>query len=101
MKKPHDVGGSDFVGPIDQPDHPVLDWELHIDAIRRVLGINGIINTDELRRSIESIPDDDYQNLLYYESWSIAVRMLLLEKGILSHSEIDGTIAQLEKNCNG
>ena len=98
MEKPHDVGGLNPAGSMNQDDHPVLDWELHIDAIRQVLGINGIINTDELRRCIESIPPDDYERLLYYERWSVAVRSLLLEKGILSHMEIDETIAQSD-NC--
>jgi len=96
MNKPHDVGGSDNLEPIDQRDHAISDWELHIDAIRQVLGNNGIINTDELRRTIESIRPDDYRNLLYYERWSIAIRTLLLEKAILSQPEIDLTIAQIE-----
>ena len=94
MKKPHDIGGSDTVGHIDQKDHTVLDWELHIDAIRQVLGNNGIINTDELRNSIESIPPDEYQRLLYYERWAVAIHSLLVEKGILNQLEIDQAISQ-------
>lgn len=100
MKKPHDIGGSDTVGSIDQKDHTVLDWELHIDAIRQVLGNNGIINTDELRKSIELIPPDDYQRLLYYERWSVAIRSLLVEKAILSQPEIDQAISQIRNDFN-
>tara|TARA_B100000470_G_C19741818_1_gene369578 strand:+ start:656 stop:961 length:306 start_codon:yes stop_codon:yes gene_type:complete len=100
MKKPHDIGGSDTVGPINQKDHTVLDWELHIDAIRQVLGNNGIINTDELRNSIESISPYDYQRLLYYERWAVALRSLLIEKAIFSELEIDQVISQTKVDIN-
>ena len=65
-----------------------------------MLGNNGIINTDELRNSIESIPPYDYQRLLYYERWAVAIRSLLIEKAIFSQLEIDQAISQTKVDIN-
>ena len=40
-----------------------------MDAIVGALGARGVMNVDELRRGIESMPPDDYERASYYERW--------------------------------
>jgi hypothetical protein len=69
-------------------------WEKQTDAIRGVLGARRIIRTDELRRAIESIEPERYEQLSYYERWLEAIEALLVEKGLLTHQEIDRKMAE-------
>jgi hypothetical protein len=85
----HDRGGWPDASPIDRAEHTYSMWEKHTDAIRGVLGAKGIIRTDELRRAIESIEPARYEQLSYYERWLVAVETLLVEKGLLTHAEVD------------
>ena len=89
MPKVHDRGGWPTNGPIDRAEHHLMDWEVRVDALHMVLGAKGIRKTDEMRRAIESLAPDTYESLSYYEKWTAALEILLLEKGILTAEEID------------
>ncbi len=67
----------------------------HIPA-DRVLGRKGIRSTDEMRRAIESLDLERYESMSYYERWTAALEILMVEKGILSTEEIDRKMADLE-----
>jgi hypothetical protein len=69
-------------------------WEKQTDAIRGLLGARHIIRTDELRRAIESIEPQRYEELSYYERWLVAIEALLVEKSLLTHEEIDRKMAE-------
>ena len=88
-RRVHDRGGWPDAGLIDRAEHIYSMWEKRTDAIRGVLGAKGIIRTDELRRAIESIEPARYEQLSYYERWLVAVEALLVEKGLLTHEEVD------------
>ena len=45
---------------------------------------------------MEDMPADDYLSLSYYERWVVAAEQLLVEKGILTHEEVDRKLAELE-----
>ena len=96
MPKPHDMGGLPNDTPIDQDEHQYMDWEVRMDALHQVLGQKGIRRTDEMRRAIESLEPDVYNSTSYYEKWTVALEILLVEKGILTTEEIDAKAAQLE-----
>lgn len=96
MPKVHDRGGWPNEEPIDPADHVTMDWELRVDALHRVLGQKGIRTTDEMRRAIESLPLEQYEALSYYERWTAALETLLVEKGILSTTEIDAKMSEPE-----
>ncbi len=100
MPKPHDMGGLPNDEPIDQSDHPRMDWEMRVDALHQVLGQKGIRRTDEMRRAIESLEPDLYKSLSYYERWTAALEILMVEKGILTSEEIDGKVAQLDQGAS-
>ena len=96
MRGPHDMGGLP-AGPIDTTAHDRTFWEKQIDAIGQLLGREecGVLHSGENRRSIESLGDDVYRTLGYYERWTAGIARLLLEKNILTQDEIDRKIAQL------
>lgn len=93
MPKVHDIGGQPNADPIDRREHLLEDWERRIDALRGVLGDQGYLGVDELRRAIESLPPEQYRALSYYERWAAAVELLLIEKGLLTAAELDGRMA--------
>ena len=48
-------------------------------------------------RAIESLPPEQYETLSYYEKWTAALEILLIEKGILTAAEIDSKAAELRE----
>ena len=89
MNAVHDMGGLPSDDPIDRSDHRLMEWERRTGALVDVLRERRVINTDELRRGIESIPPDEYRSLSYYERWSASLELLLVEKGLVTTEEID------------
>ena len=97
MPAVHDRGGWPDDTPIAREEHVLSDWERRVDAVHQALGAQGIRTTDEMRRAIESLPPERYEALSYYEKWTAALEILLIEKGILSADEIDAKTAQLRE----
>jgi nitrile hydratase len=60
-----------------------------MDAIENVLERRGVMNTDEMRRGIESMPLEAYGAASYYERWLFTVETILEEKGVLAPGEVD------------
>jgi hypothetical protein len=96
MRAPHDIGGLPG-GKVDTEPHALSFWEKQIDAINVLLSDDKrrIVSRDERRLAIESLGEEVYQTLTYYERWTAAVTRLLLQKGILSQDEIDAKIAEI------
>ena len=78
--------------PIDRTEHELEDWELLTDALVGALGRAGVMNVDELRRGIESMPPADYERATYYERWLFSVETNLTEKGILAAGELEARL---------
>ncbi len=89
----HDRGGLPTDAPIDRSEHTLADWELLTDALVGALGRQGVMNVDELRRGIESMPPDEYERASYYERWLYSVETILSEKGVLAPGELDARLA--------
>ena len=102
MRAPHDIGGLPG-GPVDTEPHAATFWEKQIDAINVLLSDEKrrILSRDERRLAIESLGEEVYQTLGYYERWTAAVTRLLLQKGILSQDEIDAKIAEIRARKGG
>jgi nitrile hydratase len=88
----HDRGGWPTDAPIDRSEHELADWELLTDALVGALGHRGVMNVDELRRGIESMPPGEYESASYYERWLYSVETILTEKGVLVAGELDGRL---------
>jgi nitrile hydratase subunit beta len=84
----HDRGGWPTDAPIDRGEHELADWEVLMDSIVGALNANGVMNVDELRRGIESMPATDYEQTSYYERWLYSVEAILTEKGVLEPGEL-------------
>jgi nitrile hydratase len=84
----HDRGAWPTDAPIDRTEHELADWELLTDAL--VHSLRGdLMNVDELRRGIESMPPDEYERASYYERWLYSLETILTEKGVLAPGELD------------
>jgi nitrile hydratase len=89
----HDRGGLPTDAPIDRTEHELADWEILMDAIVGTLGRRGVMNVDELRRGIESMPRAEYEAASYYERWLFSSETILAEKEILAPGELDARVA--------
>jgi hypothetical protein len=90
----HDRGGLPSDEPIDRSEHTLEDWEVLTDALADALARRGLVNTDELRRGIESMPPDEYERASYYERWVFSIEAVLTEKGVLAAGEVDRRAAE-------
>ena len=90
----HDRGGLPTDEPIDRSEHTLEDWEVLTDALVGALGRRGLMNVDELRRGIESMPPDEYERASYYERWLFSIETILTEKGVLAAGELDRRAAR-------
>ena len=90
----HDRGGWPSDTPIDRTEHELADWEILMDAIENALEARGVMNTDQMRRGIESMPADLYERASYYERWLFTTEANLIEQGILAPGEIDERAAR-------
>ena len=88
----HDRGAWPTDAPIDRTEHELDDWELLTDALVHSLASEGLMNVDELRRGIESMPPDAYEQASYYERWLYSIETILGEKGVLAPGELDARL---------
>lgn len=88
----HDRGGWPTDAAIDRSEHELADWELLTDALVGALAGRGLMNVDELRRGIESMPPEQYERASYYERWLYSIETILTEKGVLTAGELDSRL---------
>jgi Nitrile hydratase beta subunit len=89
----HDRGGWPTDEPIDRTEHELADWELLADALVGALSRKGLMNVDQLRRGIESMPPAAYERASYYERWLFSMETILAERGVLAPGELDARVA--------
>ncbi len=97
MNGVHDVGGMHGFGPIHREETGSVfhaPWEGRVRAMMHALRHRHVFNTDEMRRTIESLPPAQYLTSTYFERWLAALRMLLIEKGVFTAAEIDAVFRQ-------
>ena len=88
----HDRGGVPTDAKIDRSEHSLADWEVLTDAMVGALSRCGVMSIDELRRGIESMPPDRYEQASYYERWLYSIETILTEKGVLAAGEVDARL---------
>jgi nitrile hydratase subunit beta len=91
----HDLGGVSryMCEPIDTEPHELTDFDREVDAIRQILGVKAVMSTDELRRGIEALPEEEYLRLSYYERWLRAITAILILKGRIDEAELKAAVA--------
>lgn len=102
-RRPNDLGGQP-AGPIDTSDPEPLPWHKDVMALRGAVGRagRGLFNLHEGRRAIEDMGEEKYNRLGYFDRFIQSSADLLVEKGVLTHEEIDARIAEIrERRKNG
>ena len=90
----HDIGGMS-AGPVAQTEHVLEPWEKRVDAMRVLLGDDKrkLLRADGLRNAIETMGENLYLELGYYERWMAAIIKVLTERGVLTREEIETRIS--------
>ena len=92
MNGVHDMGGMHGLGPIaPETNEPVFHapWEGRALALTLAVGAWGRWTLDASRHARELIPGTDYLRMSYYEKWITGLEALMVETGLVSHSEIE------------
>ena len=91
-----DLGGLP-AGSIDRSEHEPTMTERRIDAMMILLRAKprSFWVSDENRRTIEGLEPTTYAESAYYERWVLAMKSLLLEKGILTEAELDEKVSEV------
>ena len=90
------MGGMHGVGPvIREEDEPVFhaEWESRVLAMAFACGGWRRWNIDMVRFARENVPARDYLSRSYYETWLHGLETLLLEKDLVTRTEINGAKA--------
>ena len=101
MTEKHEAQGvHDLGGLLDEPfaadEHEYQPWEKRVHALRELLAQKELLRVDELRRSVESLGEEKYKRLTYYEQWISAIAEVMLERGIVTDDELGWRIADVE-----
>jgi len=91
--RPNDIGGMPG-GRIDTSAGTLEDWEKLAVALGTLLGRSRLLSVHERRRAVEDL-DDDYHRLAYFERIVCGMANLLVEKGVLTHEDLERRIASL------
>jgi nitrile hydratase len=88
----HDMGGMDGFGAVVvERDEPVFHhaWESRVFGCTAALIRTAFGSVDAFRFTIERMAPEHYLRASYYERWLTAVATRLVERGILTHSELE------------
>lgn len=91
----HDLGGL-LDEPFNVDEHDYLPWEKRVHALRELLAKKELMSVDQLRRSVESLGEEKYKRLTYYEQWIWAMAQVMLERGIITDDELGRRIAEVK-----
>ncbi len=97
MRQHHDMGGLP-AGPLDRSEHTYAPWEKRTHALLLLLAesCRGVMSVDELRHGIESLGEQEYDRLGYYERWIGSIANNLIEKGVITVDELGRKLAEIE-----
>ena len=92
----HDMGG-DAAGPIPQDDHDFSLWEKRIDALLVLCNVKGVFSVDGLRRVLEDMGEEAYEDMTYYERWTASVNQNLIETGVYTTEELGVRMSRIKE----
>lgn len=91
----HDIGGLP-AGAVQATEHDYALWEKRVDAMMVLLSKKGHLTVDELRRNIETLGEDAYDKMSYYERWIYSIAQTLIQRGIITIDELGRAIARAQ-----
>lgn len=90
----HDMGGFD-AGEINRDEHDYALWEKRVDALLVLGGGKGWITVDGLRRALEDMGEEAFENMSYYERWIASINQNFVENGLYSLEELGSKMAEI------
>jgi hypothetical protein len=95
--------GGQPAGPIERAEHDFALWEKRVDALMMLLSSKDrrLLTVDELRRNIESLGPEAYDNMSYYERWIYAITQTLIERGVITVDELGRKIQAVQEHEAG
>ncbi|WP_420863789.1 ScnB-like protein [Algirhabdus cladophorae] len=93
-KRWHDMGG-DPAAPIEASEHDFAFWERRVDALMVLCSTKGYFTVDGLRRAIEDMGPDVFENTTYYDRWIASVNQNLIEAGVYSLGDLGAKMAEV------
>lgn len=94
----HDMGGMDasaIFGATPDEEHDFSLWEKRVDALMVLCGAKGHLKVDGLRRALEDMGPDAFEQYSYYERWIAAISQNLIEAGVITQSELAKRMEQV------
>jgi hypothetical protein len=78
-------------------EHDYAIWEKRVDALLVLLANRKepLVSVDELRRNIESLGNEAYDRMTYYERWIFAISQTLIQRGVITVDELGRKIEQV------
>jgi hypothetical protein len=95
----HDMGGLP-AEEISQDEHDYAPWEKRVDALLVLLANRKpvpLMTVDELRKNIESLGPDAYDQMSYYERWIHSIAHTLIQRGVISIDELGRKMAEVQQ----
>jgi hypothetical protein len=84
-------------GPVVPIEHDYALWERRVDALMVLLSNKRLMTVDEMRRNIESLGPDAYDQMTYYERWMYAVAQTMIQRGVVSVEELGRKIKEVQE----
>jgi hypothetical protein len=94
MRSHHDMGGL-AADRVEATEHDYALWEKRVDALMVLLSAAGRMTVDELRKNIEAIGPEAYDNMSYYERWIHSLSQTLIQRGVITVDELGRKMAQV------
>lgn len=91
----HDMGG-DAAGPVPMDGHDFAIWEKRVDALMILGSARGHFTVDGLRRVLEDMGPQAFEEMSYYERWISAINQNLIEAGVYSLEELGAKMADVK-----
>lgn len=93
--------GGQPAGAVVRTEHDYAMWEKRVDALMVLLSSKDCqhMTVDELRRNIEGLCPEAYDQLTYYERWIHAITQTLIQRGVITTDELGRKMAEVERRA--
>jgi len=97
----HDLGGVGkfMCEAVDTAPHGLTAFDRDVDALRQVLGRKRVMTVDELRKNIEAIGPNAYDQMGYYERWIHSIAQTLIQRGVITTADLARKMDAVKKRA--
>jgi len=88
--------GGEAAGSVAPSEHDFALWERRVDALLVLCSSKGLFTVDGLRRAIEDMGPDVFENTTYYDRWIASVNQNLIEAGTYTLDELGTRMAEVK-----